>query len=76
LTSIRTSKKQDFWSLDFFGLVEEIENWNVMRADKLMPPFFQSLHCDYELSLGRYAVHRNHGAIACAGTQKQHLSGR
>jgi hypothetical protein len=34
LISIRTAKKHDFCSLDFFGLVEEIESWNVMRADK------------------------------------------
>jgi hypothetical protein len=69
-------KKHDFCSLDFFGLVEEIEIWIVMRADKMMQPFCRSSHFDYEWSLGRDAVHRNHGAIACAGTQKQHLSGR
>jgi hypothetical protein len=32
----------------FFGLVEEIENWNVMRADKAIRPFCQSSHCDFE----------------------------
>jgi hypothetical protein len=32
----------------FFWLVEEIENWNVMRADKVIQPFCQSSHCDYE----------------------------
>jgi hypothetical protein len=41
-------QKHDFCSLDFFGLVEEIENWDVMRADKAMRPFFQSWHFDYE----------------------------
>jgi hypothetical protein len=29
-------QKHDLFSLDFFGLVEEIENWNMMRADKVM----------------------------------------
>jgi hypothetical protein len=69
-------QKHDFCLLDFFGLVEEIENWNVLRADKVMPQFYQSLHCNYERYLGFDAIHRNHGAVACAGTQKQHLSGR
>jgi hypothetical protein len=32
----------------FFGLVEEIENWYMMRADKAMQPFCQSSHCDSE----------------------------
>jgi hypothetical protein len=48
----------------------------VMRADKVIRPFCQAGHCNSEWSFGRYAIHRNHGAIACAGTQKQHLSGR
>jgi hypothetical protein len=26
----------------FFWLVEEIENWNVMRVDKVIRPFFQA----------------------------------
>jgi hypothetical protein len=39
-------QKHDFWSLDFFGLVQEIENWNVMRADEVMRPFCYTLRCD------------------------------
>jgi hypothetical protein len=41
----------------------------MMRADKAMRPICQSLHCASELFFGRYAIHRNHGAVACAGTQ-------
>jgi hypothetical protein len=48
----------------------------VMRVDKVIRPFFQAWHCDSEWSLGRHAVHRNHGAVARAGTKEQHLSGR
>jgi hypothetical protein len=73
------SKKHDFChfhSLDFFGLVEELRSWKVIRADKVMRLLCWSWHSNSELSLGRYAVHRNHGVVACAGTQKQHLSGR
>jgi hypothetical protein len=33
------------------------------------------MHCDSEWSLGRDAIRWIHGAVACAGTQKQHLSG-
>jgi hypothetical protein len=74
-TSIRTVKKHVSYSLDFFRLVEEFDNWNMMRADKVIRPFFQSSHCNFEWSLGGYAIHRNHGVAACAGTQKLHLSG-
>jgi hypothetical protein len=41
-------QKTRFCSLDFFGLVEEIENWNMMRADEAMRPFRQFSHCDSE----------------------------
>jgi hypothetical protein len=41
-------KKTRFLFARFFGLVEEIKNWNVMRADKAIQPFCQSLHCDSE----------------------------
>jgi hypothetical protein len=60
----------------FGGLVEEFENWNMMRADKVMRLLCWSWHCDSEWSFGRYAIHQKHGDVACAGTQKQHLSGR
>jgi hypothetical protein len=33
-------QKTRFVRLDFFGLVEEFENWNMMRVDKAMRPFF------------------------------------
>jgi hypothetical protein len=69
-------KKTRFLFARFFWLVEEIENWNVMRVDKVIQPLCQSLHCNSECSLGRHAIHRNHGAVARAGTQKLHLSGR
>jgi hypothetical protein len=75
-TSIRTVKEHDLYSLDFFGLLEEIENGNMMRADKVMQLLCWSSQCDSEWSLGRYAIHWNHEVAACAGTQKQHLSGR
>jgi hypothetical protein len=57
-------------------LVEEIENWNIMRTDKVIKLLRQSSRCDSEGLLARYAITRNHGATACVGTQKQHLSGR
>jgi hypothetical protein len=80
LTSIRTAKKNTifaiFHSLDFFGLVDEFENWKELRANTLMRLFCWSWNCDSEWSLSRYVIHRNHGVAACAGTQKQHLSGR
>jgi hypothetical protein len=60
-------QKTRFLFARFFWLVEEIENWNVIKVDKVIRPFCQALHCDYELSLGRHAIHRNHGAVARAG---------
>jgi hypothetical protein len=65
-----------FPSLDFFGIVEEFGNWNMMRADKVMRLWCRFPHCDSGLSLSRYAIYRTHGVVACAGTPKQHLSGR
>jgi hypothetical protein len=65
-----------FCSLDFFGLVEEFKNWKMMRADKVMQLLCLLWHCNSEWPLCRYAIHRNHGVVACAGTQQQHLSGR
>jgi hypothetical protein len=77
--SIRTAKNHYFYHLPFariFWLVEEIENWKMMRTNKTRRLLCQASHCGSEWSLGRYAIHRNHGLVACAGIQKQHLSGR
>jgi hypothetical protein len=41
----------------------------MMRADKVMRLLCWSLHFKFEWGFGRYAVHRNHGVVACAGTQ-------
>jgi hypothetical protein len=46
------------------------------RIKKVMRLLCQYLQRVSESLLGRYAVHRNHGAIACARTPKQHLSSR
>jgi hypothetical protein len=35
LTSIRTVNEHDFYSLDFFRLVKELQNLKMMRADKV-----------------------------------------
>jgi hypothetical protein len=48
----------------------------MMRTNKVIRQFCQSLHCGFEWSLGRCAIHRNHWLIACAPTHKQHLSCR
>jgi hypothetical protein len=79
LTSNRTEKTYDFWHFPFaryFWLVEECENWSMMGANDMMHLFCWSLYCGSVWSLGRYAIHRNHGVAARAGTQKQHLSSR
>jgi hypothetical protein len=59
-----------------FCLVEEIKKWNMMRTNKVIQKVCQSSHCSFEWFLGRCAVYRNHGVVACAGTQKQQLSVR
>jgi hypothetical protein len=41
-------QKTRFLFVDFFWLVEEIESWNVMRADKVIRPFCQAGHCNSE----------------------------
>jgi hypothetical protein len=43
ITSIRTVKKTRCLLARYFRLAEEIKNWNMMRADKVMRPFFQVL---------------------------------
>jgi hypothetical protein len=36
-----------------------------------MPFFCQPFKCSSESNLSRYAIHRNHRVVVCAGTQKQ-----
>jgi hypothetical protein len=73
-----------------FWLIKDVENWSMMTKIKMIPPLhwcwqcgslrcapiIGSLQCGSDSYLGRCAIHRNHGVAACAGTHKQHQSGR
>jgi hypothetical protein len=48
----------------------------MMWTNKMKSLMCHSFHGGSEPSLGRYAIHRSHGVVACAGTQQQRLNGR
>jgi hypothetical protein len=49
-------------------------NLRYHAENKVITLLCSSLQCGSERSLGRCAIFRNHGAVVCAGNQKQHLS--
>jgi hypothetical protein len=46
----------------------------MIRTNKVIRQLCQSWHFNSEWTLGRYAIHRSHGVVARAWSQKQHLS--
>jgi hypothetical protein len=76
---VEKKKKHNYCHFVFvqiFWLVEKIENLNMILTNEGIRQLCQSSHCGSEGSLGSYTIHRYHGVVACAGTQKQHLSGK
>jgi hypothetical protein len=47
----------------------------MMQTIKEIQSLYSSSQCGSKLSLGRCSIHRNHGVVACAMTQKQHQNG-